>query len=562
MAAPAVARDAAAAPDAAKAVARQRALGLVVALLLAAPILIYFHDRSWIPADDGQYAHIADRIQQGEILHRDVYDLHGDYVHWIHAASLKLFGRDLVSLRYPLIALGLFQAALMFWACAPRGIGIAILASLCVTAIGFPQISSPTPNLYALCGAVAAIAVLSRLDRDHAWRLFLLGFIVGITFWFRQLTGVLLAMGVVTVLCAETPSRLSRALAGISLAGLVAYLATFTNPVGFVLFGIGPIAILVWVLLQRPEHPSSPRFLLHLALGAALASAPLLAFHTYHGTLGDFFEGCFVRVFAVTRLPYLEWGNYADYLIFGGIGTFLGESARVRVNGIHWFLLPLLPLATAGLALRGLSNRSESATAPALPIVGAFYAIVALFNQIPYYLYLVVGICLASLVSRRSPDFRGVAIAVIAAVYLCATSLLFHAGQPYRRSLAEAFRGDRKPLVESGLQGASLRIDPRDRDLFRAVVSEIQRRTRPGDSILVIPNDPELYFLSQRVNPSPVWNTSLGTSLRPEDLPDLVVHNRVDKNNSLEASAQVAQLVGRSEVTQVERFAIHDLVSD
>src|SRR5689334_10339503 len=74
---------------------------VAVGVLISAAILLRYYDRMWLPGDDGYYAHIAERVIAGEVLHRDVQALHPGYVYLVDAVALKLFGHSLVSLRYP-----------------------------------------------------------------------------------------------------------------------------------------------------------------------------------------------------------------------------------------------------------------------------------------------------------------------------------------------------------------------------------------------------------------------------------------------------------------------------
>src|SRR6478609_1594885 len=81
----------------------------------AAVTMWQFHDRQWNPYDDGTYLHVADRIVHGEILNRDVQDMHAGYINFVNASALRLFGNDAVSLRYPLVLMGIANAAMAFW---------------------------------------------------------------------------------------------------------------------------------------------------------------------------------------------------------------------------------------------------------------------------------------------------------------------------------------------------------------------------------------------------------------------------------------------------------------
>src|SRR5262245_60621738 len=68
------------------------------ALAFVTLIVAYFHNRFWWPPDDGASAYVASRLLAGDVLNVDIRDVHPGYVHFIHAAALKIFGEDIVSL--------------------------------------------------------------------------------------------------------------------------------------------------------------------------------------------------------------------------------------------------------------------------------------------------------------------------------------------------------------------------------------------------------------------------------------------------------------------------------
>ena len=72
---------------------------LLLVLLVNALVWAMFYDRSWMPSDEGHWAHVAERILDGETLHVDVEEFHPGYIHMIHAAAFAIFGKNLVSLR-------------------------------------------------------------------------------------------------------------------------------------------------------------------------------------------------------------------------------------------------------------------------------------------------------------------------------------------------------------------------------------------------------------------------------------------------------------------------------
>jgi hypothetical protein len=91
-----------------------RPILFLVSLLLNAALLWHFHDRYWYPTDDGFYAHIAERLLDGEVLNRDIQDIHPGYINFLHATAFRLFGLDIVSLRYPLVLASLLLCGFTF----------------------------------------------------------------------------------------------------------------------------------------------------------------------------------------------------------------------------------------------------------------------------------------------------------------------------------------------------------------------------------------------------------------------------------------------------------------
>src|SRR5215207_5865923 len=151
------------------------ALGSIVApalvLFISATLMIILHNRFWAPADEGKYAHVAERILVGQVLNRDVQDVHAGYVNFVNAAAFSLFGVRMVSMRYPLALLTVIQAGLMFLILKRGGAATALIGGLVLTSLSFVQFLNPTPNWYTLFLTVATIAWLSSnpigLRRRH-----------------------------------------------------------------------------------------------------------------------------------------------------------------------------------------------------------------------------------------------------------------------------------------------------------------------------------------------------------------------------------------------------------
>jgi hypothetical protein len=551
---------------------RLLAAGFLASLLANALLLAAFHDAAWWPPDEGNYAHVAERILNGDVLNRDVQDVHAGAINFLNAAALGLFGRSLVALRYPLALAALASGALLFYLFRSRGPWLAAAAALAPVALGVLQFLNPTAHWYSLLLFFLIVACLEEVPPAARGRTELLGFLAGALFLFRQLSGVLVAIGLVAWLLAEpsqdSPGRprgrlaalAARATLAVAALGLAGYLLQVADPAGFALFGAAPLALLLGALM-RPAA-GNRRCLLTLArltAGAAVAFAPLVLYHAVHGSLASWYQD---TVLAPARLASMEFIDDQRFsaLIGRGLAALLAPaSAAEAVNGVFWMILPFAAALLGGLVIRGVLGMARRGTGVgALPFLAVFYAVVSLHYQIPIYLFYTLGATLAGLLWLAGERGRWTRTAAVAAVLaLSAVGVAFHAGQPILRTWDHVMAGRREPLVSSvvpsGLARCGLRITPEDRALYAGLVALIERETAPGEEIFAVPSNAELYFLAGRPNPFRFFNFALGVSDRAsadavaERLrsrpPRLVFYNPKDKYNtplSREVMATVA----------------------
>ena len=228
---------------------KTRALAGLVAMLTASWLLYAYHDRFWYPPDEGNYAHVAQRILEGETLNLQVQDVHPGYINFVNAAALRLFGADLLSLRYPLVLAGLIQAAALFLIFPRHEPWRAAVAVIAATALGAIQFLNPTAHWQCLALVVLSIAALPASSRT-ARRLVGIGILIGVIALFRQLTGFLVGLGALDLPLVggrraaapnrRTPSSDESSAASMAIA-LAAYLALASDLSGIVLFGIWPL---------------------------------------------------------------------------------------------------------------------------------------------------------------------------------------------------------------------------------------------------------------------------------------------------------------------------------
>jgi len=494
---------------------------IVGALVLAFDllVLVHLHDRFWWPPDDGAYAHPAERMLQGEVLHRDIHEAH-PAIHFLNEASLALFGDRLVSLRYPLVAASFAQAAVVFLLLLPAGDLAAAAGALSTTAFGFVEYLNPQPSWYCAFLVVLAAAVLrapSSRSRNAA-----LGLLAGLAAIVRQLTGAILIAALVTWLLAEDGDAepqeresplLARALAGVVALGTALYLLRSTTLLGFALFGVWPLALAA--LAGRDARLGARAVasrLLPFAAGGVAAALPLVAFHALHGSLGALYDDAVKQALVISRLPYLAWASYGEALAAGWGELRAHGSPALVVNGIYWLLLPC---AGAALGLLAVGRRLTRRTIHPLVHLAVFYGIVSLLNQIPIYLYYSLTLTVPALllaVERRGSR-RALAAVLLA---LSAVALRHHAAQPLARGLDGIWAGTRLGVVPIGIGKLAIWTDPADAAVYRALLLRIEAATAPGEPIFAFPNDAELYYLSGRRNPFAFFNTAVDVRT-PED---------------------------------------------
>jgi hypothetical protein len=539
---------------------RRRVL-LVVVLCFASLLLWHFHDLSWYPVDEGNYAHVAERVDGGEILNLQVQDIHAGYINFLNAAAFRIFGLDLVSLRYPLALAALLQALLLYWLIARRDAAVAAIAAIGSLALGIIQFVNPTAHWYCAALTAAVMVWLTRPSRSAPMRLFGAGALVGVITLFRQLTGVWVGMAVLLLALdrAADNSRgvsaaFSRALMMLMLIILGAYVVSTREPSGAVLIALPPLVLLLWGLVSvRTSTRAALGVVGWLAAGAAAAAAPLLAYHVATHSMSQWFEDV---VIVAAKLPALDFFGkpwYAPAVVIGLRQILVPESVGKWLNGWYWVALPLLPVINGVSVIRQLRTRG-SLDDLAVPIIAAFYAVVSLHYQIPMYLYYSAGICLAAILWQAAGGTVAVRVwCSAAAAGLSLVAIVYHAAQPYSRTPLEILAGARSAVrLTTGFDRCSLRIDPEDRQMYASLVSIIKSEAAPNATILAVPSDAELYFLAQRRNAFPFYNTALGIQT-PGDLalvlraiserpPAVVTFRPTDKYNTWASKALMARI--------------------
>lgn len=561
---------------------------LLAVLCLNGALLVRYHDQFWWPPDEGNYAHVAERILDGEVLHADVQDVHPGYVNFMNAGAMAVFGRELVSMRFPLVLLGVAQAGLVFALLRSMGLVAAAVGATAITAFGFVQFLDPTAHWYALFLMILLASVLQLVPQRAWWRTDAVGAIVATAILFRQLSGIFLAMGAIAYLLLEaappTASHqgrdatrhpgatgggspwLARALVAVMVAGLAGYLVRATDEVGWAFFGIWPVLVLLWVAFTAcTSQRATLAMVARLARGGAVATLPLVAYHSAHGSMGAWYRDAVETAVALPRMPFFDTASYAAQLATALTSVASGEPVAM-VNGALWAVLPFVAAVVGVLVLRQLvAHAVKGSPAPAaFPVLAVFYAVVSVHYQIPIYLTYTVGASLVALLCVT----RGARAVVLGLAVMAPVALYFHAGQPLSRGIAGTVAGVRIPtLVDGTLPRTGLRIEPGDAALYASLIALIHREVPPGAPIFAVPSRAELYFIADRPNPFRFFNTALGVRTPGElqavlaelrrDPPHLVLHDARDKYNTAQSAAIMREVHATYEpLASIGPFAI------
>ena len=236
------------------------------------------------------------------------------------------------------------QALLVFRLLEPRGLAVATIPDrIALTAFGFVQFPNPTANHYGLFLAVAVVWMLARVDMKQRLALEALGFLLVTTFLFRQLTGVVVAMGaaawlLISLPAAAEPGRvwLGRAVLGIMATGLAAFLVAKTDIVGGLLFGIWPLLALIQAVGRlRADDRAVLAMIGRLSLGGAIALVPLLAYHLSHGSLVPWLDDMIGGALALNAMPFTRRIVHAAMIVLSAQQLLAFDSLdRRRQRGV------------------------------------------------------------------------------------------------------------------------------------------------------------------------------------------------------------------------------------
>ena len=491
-------------------------IAAVLALLCTSAIMIHFYDQFWWPADEGVYAYVAQRANAGDIIHRDIIDLHSGYGNALNAWAFRKFGEDLLSLRYPLVLIAFLQSCIAFVLLKDKGAVTAFVGAVVLAAFSFVQFPNPSANWHALGVFFCLCLCLEKLPKGAPGRLLLAGFLVGVCFFTRQLSGVFLCLGLACVLLAEAEKSWSNArvssvlIGGIATLGLLLYVASKQSLFGIFWAGLWPMSIMVVASLRaRVSVGEAIKTLGAVLAGFILAGLPLAILAFSHDALMFWINDIFVTALLINDQDFIHEQSYL-FIVFGAVQAVLAPSGGVAfVSGLGWLALILsVPLLGAYASLKYFRDRAL----PPSVILAVFWVVGGLHYQIPIYFYFVLPAGLLGLLMLRSTP---AVLAILTAVSCWA--LVFHANLPR----------------------VSLRVQAADAALYRDLIETIEATARPSEPLMTVPMEPQINFMTARESPVRYYATPLGLRVDQDVLdtlksldaeaPLFVVHRRGDK---------------------------------
>jgi hypothetical protein len=528
---------------------------LLLVWLASAAYAVPFVDRGWIAHDEGTLAQSAERVAQGQVPHRDFDEGYTGGLSYLHALSFRVFGTNLLALRFTLLAFFLAAVPVVY------GILRRALSPLAAAAATFTCVAWTVPNYFAampswynlFLALFGAYAVLRHIETARLRWLFLAGVFAGLSIVVKiiglyDVAAVLLFLAWREQQLSERRARGAGASAAFAIlktvlgAAFVAVLfvsvRTRMSAVDILHF-IAPGTAVVLLLVGTEWREGSGRFLdraralarlaAPFAAGTAIPIGVFVACYAAAGGLPALFEGLFVRPQRQIATASLDFAHpwltiaaipLAAVLAFPGL---VGDRPRrLALTVAFLFLACLLAL---GFTLDGYQWIWNSALS--LDVVAVLVGCAWLSGSPPstverrqqLFLWLALAACMglvqypfsapiyfcyavpftvfaiAYLVSSDSRHVRPFHAGVLF-FYLAFALLFLNPGYIYYLGGGPLrYHPDGRLSIDRG----GLRISAQDAQSYAELAAAVSEKAR-GAEIFAGPEAPEVYFLCKKRN--------------------------------------------------------------
>ena len=545
--------------------ARPRLVGCAAVALSCLYVAIHLPS-GWIPHDEGQLGQAAERTLRGELPHRDFDDMYTGGLSFLHAAASRWWGVDSASLRV-MLGLFFVPTLAAYFYLASRVLSPlwAALLTLLGAMMSLPTYSAPMPSWYNLFFAIIGAAALVRyVETDYRRWLFAAGICGGLSIVIK-ITGLyFVAAGLLFLVYREqlldqTLDRSERnaerqipwyswalALGLVAFGGLgLAFVRSGRPEMNLIHFTAPMVGLAAFLLVREGRGRYGPsavrwkqmaRMAVPFTVGVAIPPAMLVGYYALHSAIGDLYEGVFVlprmRVESgVFPLPpfqsFIITGPLAFLLVLGqrppGPGRKAIEFAALGAMvllllasgtevGFHIAFstirnaLPLLVLVALWMLVDERSVELSTTNRQWLFIASTVAAMAGLV-QYPhaygiYFFYVaplvvLLGGYIAAL--QQFPLRR--AMAGLAVFYVAFAALQLNGPDPHRNV---GWRATARAMEPMHLDRCALTVPTDEAHVYRSLIEVVQAHSSADSYILAGPDCPEVYYLSNRLNPSRV----------------------------------------------------------
>jgi hypothetical protein len=540
----------------------RHAIAILVTLAISGTYLWSFAFLGWLPQDDGLLGHCAERVLQGELPHRDFADAYSGGLSFLHALAFRTLGTSLSSLRIVLFIATLMWVPLCYGIAARFAppVGAAVLTLTCV-AWGPPNYFASLPSWYNLYLATAGtLCLFVFFERNQLRWLILAGLCGGISITIKIIGLYWIAAAVLAiwfhdqVISRPVEKKHARSISmliltilvalpvPLILVGLTRHRLGIMEFAHFVLPGLLLSLIVITAEIQRADGDLVSRLkrltaeFIALGFGAFTPLCLLSVPYLLTGSLGVLWHGVFV-------LPRLRINNAAQpmlpafnliftlpVIVLGIVGWMRPIRAENR-QGI-WLLVQIGAACClyASMSLQIGYHAVWSAAANMLPAI-------CVLTAIQYWIIPIIDgrsasrlfavIASAGLVSLVQFPFSAPIYFCYAAPVLILALFAIFARQPEGIRpvhwiglllflFAVVFRFSDNPLgFRFGVLSKSappvfwsnprvlLWVSSQDQAQYSRIQTLIQRHVPRGRPIYAAPDCPEVYYLSERRNPTP-----------------------------------------------------------
>jgi len=514
---------------------------LMVALSLA--YLWTFVSRGWVPHDEGMLGQSAERFLLGQMPHVNYEEPYTGGLTLVHAAAFRIFGIDLLHLRWVLFAaaaIGQFVLyAILRRFLAP--VGAAFAAFLALT-WSFPNYFASLPSWWVLLCAVGCLwAFIRYTETDSLGHAALAGFAAGLAIAFKQ-TGLYLLVALAMAFLYGRGPRAVRAI--VAMAGLG--LATFVLRSRLVstdsLYLLLPIAACALLFVAAETHESSGHLrstFMALACALVCAALPLAAGavpYVASGHVGTLVDGLFVL--PQKRLQFASLAMARPYFILAGVPCALLISplanrirltpsqtriavvalsvvAAVVITASFYRSLPyqlvwqsgrgfaaLLPVVVSWLLARSDEDSGQGRIVFAAAAMLAWASLVQFpFSGAIYFCYTVPLAVIAGAIAARHFSTPGNPPLVV----WCAALMVFAVLTMNRGYLDNLGAWHERIALDRTLDLPRAHLDVKAEEVSTYQrVNELVGLHIGNGELVAGPDAPEVYFLAGRLNPSGV----------------------------------------------------------